>query len=459
MAGLKNKKKEELSPSLASGNLSEVKKSYTPHDTSGNDYASLSGMSDLHKSALSAAKNAYDSASTDAQRRDAHTRAEAIRALYGYSGGSDGSAYYPIPKNTDQFSYDSAPSYADKYTSQIADLTQDILNRGSFTYQAESDPLYQQYKQQYEREGQRAMQDTLGQISARTGGLASSYATNAAQGAYNTYMSELADKVPELYQLAYSMYENDRDNQIENLSLLQNLETDNYNRYLNQLSQYNTDRNFAYDSFLNDRNYSYQQDRDNISDERYEREYSDTMKQADKEEAQNRINAYLAANGKVANLDQTLINNSGYTPAELSALENYYAQQKISNYRSGSGGYRTSQEDDYSDSNSSAMGIYESLAAQGASDYGTAYALLLQNGYSNTEAKEMATYFDETFYPEQKLYNGIPTWVGDYTRNLINAVSHGNISDSVLADAIDNAVSSGLMNEKEADWILTMLGR
>lgn len=456
MAISKNKKREERSPSVTSGNsVNTVKKSYVPLDTSGNDYAAMSGMSELHKSALAAAQNAYENASTDAQRRDAHTRAEAIRALYGYSGGSDGSAYVPIPKDTNQFSYQTAPTYVGKYTSQIDDLTKSILNRDAFSYDAESDPLYQQYKKQYEKEGQRAMQDTLGQISARTGGLASSYATSASQGAYNTYMSELADKIPELYQLAYSMYENDRENQIENLGLLQNLETENYNRYRNELNQFNTDRNFAYDSFLNDRNYAYQQDRDNLSDARYEREYSDARKQEEKEEAQNRIHAYLAANGKVSNLDQTLIQNSGYTAAELAALENQYAQQTRSN--SGSTGARGSQSAEDSQMDTTQMGIYESLAAQGAYDFGTAYAILLQNGYSNAEAQELADYYEKTFYPSLQLDDEIPVWVGDYTRNILNVANHGYMSGQTFAQAIDNAIRNGMMTQKEREWLLTQI--
>lgn len=44
-------------------------------------------------------------------------------------------------------------------------------------------------------------------------------------------------------------------------------------------------------------------------------------------EAQERVNAYLAALGKSGDLDQDLIARSGYTQGELSALEQFYAQQ------------------------------------------------------------------------------------------------------------------------------------
>ena len=53
-------------------------------------------------------------------------------------------------------------------------------------------------KDTYTREGQRAMQDTIGQVSARTGGIASSYATSAGNQAYNYMMQQLGDKIPQL---------------------------------------------------------------------------------------------------------------------------------------------------------------------------------------------------------------------------------------------------------------------
>lgn len=48
--------------------------------------------------------------------------------------------------------------------------------------------------------------------------------------------------------------------------------------------------------------------------------------QAARTEAQKRVDAYLAALGKSADLDQDLIAQSGYTQGELNALERYYAQ-------------------------------------------------------------------------------------------------------------------------------------
>lgn len=130
------------------------------------------------------------------------------------------------------------PEYVSKYQQQIDDLTAAILGREAFSYDHEKDPTYQQYEKQYTRQGNRAMEDVLGQLASRTGGLASSYATGAAQQTYNNYMAELAGVIPELRQLAYSMYVDEGDRMMDNLSILQGLEKTNYGIYRDQVSDY-----------------------------------------------------------------------------------------------------------------------------------------------------------------------------------------------------------------------------
>ena len=262
------KKEEELQPrTVASG--------YTPLDVSGNDYASMVGMSDVDKAAIEAARQSYNQASAAGNKGAmdaAHQQAEAIRAKYGYSGGVDGSQYLP-DASSGSFSYAQAPTYVSKYQDQINALTAQIMGAAPFSYDPDSDPTYQQYKESYKRSGERAMQDTLGQIAARTGGLASSYAASASQQAYDNYMAALADKVPELEQLAYSMYLDEQSALRSNLNTLLSLEQSEYAKYLDALSQYNADRNFAYGQFTDDRAFDYQTDRDALADERYDQQW------------------------------------------------------------------------------------------------------------------------------------------------------------------------------------------
>lgn len=168
-------------------------------------------------------------------------------------------------KSNQEFSYDTAPSWTSKYTDQINSLVSKLLNRDAFSYDYKTDPTYQQYAETYQREGNRAMQDTMAEAAAQTGGLASSYAVTAANQANNNYMAQLADKIPELEQLAYSRYQDDLSNDLSNLSMLQSLDNTDYGRYQDDLNQYNTDRSFNYGVYSDDRAYE-QQDKSDSYD-------------------------------------------------------------------------------------------------------------------------------------------------------------------------------------------------
>ena len=84
----------------------------------------------------------------------------------------------------------------------LNNLKDDIKNYGEFSYDVNSDALYQQYADQYMRQGKIASADVMGQAAAMTGGFGNSYAATVGNQAYQSYLQQLNDKVPELYQLA-----------------------------------------------------------------------------------------------------------------------------------------------------------------------------------------------------------------------------------------------------------------
>ena len=144
------------------------------------------------------------------------------------------------------FRYAEAPRYTELYRRQSDALAREILSRGPFTYDPETDPAFAAYRRQYAREGQRAAADALGQYAAMTGGVPSTAAVTAARQAGDYYAAKLSDKVPELYKLAYQMYADEGDRQLRQASLLRGLESDNYERFTGALGQYNRDRAFDY---------------------------------------------------------------------------------------------------------------------------------------------------------------------------------------------------------------------
>lgn len=332
--------------------------------SSDRDYMSDKDLSTIN--ALRAEYQAAQKAGDSEGMRYAHSQAEALRGKYGYSGGTDGSGYNRLSIkqwNPDgggssggvyssgggrssgggpvgSFSYGNAPQYVNRYQSQIDDLTAQILGREAFSYDPETDPSYQQYKESYTRGGQRAMQDTLAQLAARTGGLASSYAGSAAQQTYDNYMAALSDKIPELRQLAYSMYQDEGNSLRDNLSMLASLEQGEYGKFADQLGQYNTDRNFNYGMYrdtLGDQRYTnewnYQVGRDQLSDQRYntELEYQQALAKAQNLAAIGDFSGYRAL---------------GYSDDEIANLTNAYnaaqllAQQSTRRSGGSSGGNR-----------------------------------------------------------------------------------------------------------------------
>lgn len=322
---------------------------------------------------------------------DAHDYVERIRSNYGYSGDTDGSRYIPLEmggggrgNGGGGFSYEAAPTYTSRYQNQIDDLTHQILNREAFSYDPEKDPTYQQYKESYTRNGERAMQDTLGQVSARTGGLASSYAGSAAQQTYDNYMGALADKIPELKQLAYSMYQDEGNTQRANLEMLVALEQGDYAKYADLLAQYNTDRSFDYgvhrDNISDERynnEWNYSVGRDQIADKRYEDETAYNRETYKDETEYNR--ALAKAQTLAAGGDFSGYKALGYTDQEIAGLKSAYNKAQAS-VRSGKSGGTGGKGGD----------VYSQMYNAGVRSYDDAYAWLRAAGYGTTDANRYA---------------------------------------------------------------------
>lgn len=85
-------------------------------------------------------------------------------------------------------------------------------NKG-FSYNADNDPLWQAYLDRYKQESDRAARNTIGEVSANTGGLASSYATTAANQAANYYTQQANDAFMDIYQQKYNEYLNQLEQQ------------------------------------------------------------------------------------------------------------------------------------------------------------------------------------------------------------------------------------------------------
>ena len=196
---------------------------------------------------------------------------------------------------------DSRPSYVSRNQGALDALASQVLNRKEFSYDPRTDPLYKGVVDQYVRQGRAAMEDTLGRAQAMTGGYGNSYAQTASQQAYQGYLQQLNDKIPELYQMALNKYQMEGDELYNQYALLGSQEQQDYGRYRDTVADWNTaldraqnqynverdydygkwtdNRDFGYNQFVDDRAYNYQVQRDAELDRQWQAEFDLAVRQ------------------------------------------------------------------------------------------------------------------------------------------------------------------------------------
>lgn len=147
--------------------------------------------------------------------------------------------------------------YQSPYAEQLSAMYDQIVGRDPFTYNLNEDMLYRQYRDQYQNLGQQAMMDTMGQAAGLTGGYGSSYSQNAGQQAYQGYLQQLNDKVPDLYRLALDKYNAEGDEMYRRYGLLNDRENTAYGRYRDQVSDWSDEYARAYGRYGDERNFDY----------------------------------------------------------------------------------------------------------------------------------------------------------------------------------------------------------
>lgn len=186
-------------------------------------------------------------------------------------------------RRKDELSDDLFTKYLDKsqsnfsspYTEKKNKAMTDIENIGDFKYDFADDPMYAAIRDNYARQGKLAMQDTVGKASAATGGYGNSYAASAGAQAYNQYMAQTSEMIPELYQMAYTLHADKKNDAYKKASLYDSLEATDYSRRLDDISRAYNDygaaasrADTAYNRDFNEKSTEYQTGYQEAADER-----------------------------------------------------------------------------------------------------------------------------------------------------------------------------------------------
>ena len=211
-------------------------------------------------------------------------------ATYSYKEYQEGDAVKQAQAALQQQLANKPGEYQSQWQRSLDEAMKKILNREKFSYDLNGDALYQQYKDRYIQQGQMAMQDTMGQAAALTGGYGNSYAQGVGQQTYQGYLQGLNDKVPELYRLALDKYNQETSDLYNQYSLLGQRENQDYGRYRDTVSDWNTERDYLtnrYDSersydygkYSDERDFGYRQYQDEVAKGQWEKEFEEARRQ------------------------------------------------------------------------------------------------------------------------------------------------------------------------------------
>lgn len=201
-----------------------------------------------------------------------------------------------------------------------------IQNRKEFNYDVNADALYKQYEDQFLRGANLAMQDTMGQASAMTGGYGNSYASTVGNQAYQQYMAGLTDIIPELEQRARENYNQDTADLYNKYSLYSDDYarsygewSDGYNmavadrdyyaskadsEYAKDYGQYVDSYNRDYQKYWDDTQFGYAKDRDAVADAQWRANY-------DAQKAQFEYDKQMDEQALVSSMLQAAVSGSG----------------------------------------------------------------------------------------------------------------------------------------------------
>ena len=200
------------------------------------------------------------------------------------------SAYSTAYKDYSKWLKNASKNGYGKYSSEVDNLYNDIMNAEKFSYDPAKDKLFQLYKEQYDAQGSRAMQNQLGAAAAFSGGYNSSVAQTSSQNAYQNYLSALSEKAAETYQNALNMYRYNQQNMFDKYNAARDMNNASNEAYWKQAdakaqrmnsayNAYNDDRNYQYNKYSSDRNFYQTQGKNALDQINWLKEYKLKKKQ------------------------------------------------------------------------------------------------------------------------------------------------------------------------------------
>lgn len=334
------------------------------------------------------------------------------------------------------------PTYSATYDDDLHALYDQIVNREKFRYDAASDPLWNQYINQYTTKGKMAMMDTMGEAAALTGGYGSSYGQMVGQQTYQGYLQEANQNLPQFYQMALDAYNREGDALSQQYAMLGDMRDDEYARYMDSLNQYWND-------------VDYQQ---GLADTAYDRGYnsfytSQEMGYGRQQDAYSKLENLIANTGYVPSAEE--LEAAGMSAAQAKAWKSYYDRMIAAGSGGGSGGGGSSSGSTYTPTHNDYATAAAGAAASGNTSDMTKYLSAAVS--AGTMSQAQANSYKSQFVPKaeaENLYkNTGGTKQDSYTQVALTVTKMRKAGDSQSAinTYLKSAVNAGTISQKEAD--------
>ena len=299
--------------------------------------------------------------------------------------------------------------YAGTHKEALNNLLNDFMNREDFEYDVDKDKMFQQALASAMGSGKTAMQDTMGQAAALTGGYGSTYATTAGNQAYNAFIEDAYNNLPEYYNMALAAYEAEGQQMLQQYNMLDATDTKEYGQWYDDI------------------NLQYQRTRDMVSDEYNQWSANQSM-------YANTANMQLAENAQVGN---NLYNMYSVASNEY---ENAYVKDWQNWQQSVDSAYKLAgmQSSDYWNN--------ENLNFQKEQAKSSAYNLQKDDGYSASAEQKAAA---------KKAYEEGGT---EGLENYVATQKDGMDVDELLSYVERNSFPSGTTVKKKKDTLNGFLG-
>jgi hypothetical protein len=147
--------------------------------------------------------------------------------------------------------------YEDAWRERLQGQYDAISSAQPYNFDPATDPLYQQYREQYTAGAQQAMAQGNALASGMTGGYGSTSIGAVGQQTNLNYMDRMNDALPQIEQNAYARYQGNQANDMSLYGITRDNASMDYQKYRDSMSDYQNNRATNYGEYSDSRNFDY----------------------------------------------------------------------------------------------------------------------------------------------------------------------------------------------------------